>query len=68
MNIIGPKAYIHLNRLRQNLLNIRKHIGDRHLLCVVKADGYGHGAQAIADAIAREPCISFAVFAFEWLT
>jgi len=65
MNIIGPKAYIHLNRLRQNLLNIRKHIGDRHLLCVVKADGYGHGAKAIADAIASEPCISFAVFAFE---
>ncbi|MEC7746410.1 MAG: alanine racemase [Candidatus Neomarinimicrobiota bacterium] len=65
MTIIGPKAYIHLDRLKQNLWNIRKQIGDRHLLCVVKADGYGHGATVIARAIAREPGVSFAVFVFE---
>ena len=65
MNIIGPKAYIHLDRLKQNLWNIRKQVGDRHLLCVVKADGYGHGATVIARAIAREPGVSFAVFVFE---
>ena len=48
METIGPKAFIHLDRLRSNLWNIRRHIGERPLLCVVKANGYGHGAVPIA--------------------
>jgi len=65
MNIVGPKAYIHLDRVKKNLLNIYKKVGRRHLLCVVKADGYGHGSKSISAAISNMSGISFAVFAFE---
>jgi len=65
MNFIGPKAFIHLDRLKNNLSNIRFHVGDRKLMCVVKANGYGHGAIEVAKAIAEEPNIMFAVFAIE---
>lgn len=65
MNLTGPKAYIHTDRLKQNLWNIRRHVGDRPLMCAVKANGYGHGAIESAKAIAQEPGVSFAVFAFE---
>ena len=65
MNLIGPKAYINTGRLKQNLWNIRRHVGDRTIMCVVKANGYGHGAIQIAKAISREPGIIFGVFAVE---
>jgi alanine racemase len=65
MTSIGPKAYIHTDRLKQNLWNIRRHIGDRKLVCVVKANGYGHGALEISKVLSKEPGIIFAVFAFE---
>ena len=42
--MIGPKAYIDIGRLKQNVWNIRRNIGDRNLMIVVKANGYGHGA------------------------
>ena len=65
MNIIGPKAYIHTDRLKQNLWNIRRHVGDRPLVCVVKANGYGHGAIAVSKILVQEPGIILAVFSFE---
>ncbi len=65
MTPIGPKAYIHIDRLKQNLWNIRRHIGDRKLVCVVKANAYGHGALEISKALSNESGIIFAVFAFE---
>ena len=65
MNSISPKAYIHINRLKENLFNIRRQVGGRPILCVVKANGYGHGAEIIASSIADEPGISFSVFSFE---
>jgi len=65
MTFVGPKAYIHLDRLEKNIANIRQHAGNRKLMCVVKANGYGHGANEIAKAISDEPNIMFAVFAFE---
>mgnify|MGYP006182413525 CR=1 FL=1 len=65
MKIIGPKAYIHTDRLKKNLWNIRRHVGDRKLICVVKANGYGHGSLNIVNSIKDEPGISFAVFSFE---
>tara|TARA_B110000495_G_scaffold196084_1_gene204462 strand:- start:8297 stop:9406 length:1110 start_codon:yes stop_codon:yes gene_type:complete len=65
MKIIGPKAYIHTDRLKQNLWNIRRHVGDRSIMCVVKANGYGHGAFEIAKAIQQEAGIILAVFAIE---
>ena len=49
--IIGPKAYIDLDVCRSNLSAIKKRIGGRKLLCVIKANGYGHGAVQIAKAI-----------------
>ena len=41
--MIGPKAYIHLSRLEQNIANIQRAVGDRTLMVVVKANGYGLG-------------------------
>tara|TARA_B100001564_G_C20666051_1_gene683853 strand:+ start:2881 stop:4014 length:1134 start_codon:yes stop_codon:yes gene_type:complete len=63
--IIGPKAYINLDRCRSNLLAIQKSIGDKKLLCVVKANGYGHGSIQIAKAIANVRNVKFAVFSFD---
>lgn len=60
--MIGPKAYIHLDRLKQNIWSIRRNIGDRHLMVVVKANGYGHGALHIARHLSEEPGIIFCVF------
>ena len=63
--MIGPKAYIHSDRLKQNIWNIRRQIGERMLMVVVKADGYGHGALNIASVLAGEPGIIFCVFTIE---
>ena len=60
--MIGPKAYIHSDRLKQNIWNIRRQIGERMLMVIVKADGYGHGALNIASTLAGEPGIIFCVF------
>ena len=54
MKVIGPKAYIHLDRLKNNICIIKKEIGNIPLMCVIKADAYGHGAKIIAKAIADE--------------
>lgn len=37
-------AFIDLDRLAANIRNIKKAVGDRKVLAVVKADAYGHGA------------------------
>ena len=63
--IIGPKAYINLDRCRSNLLSIQKLVGDKKLLCVVKANGYGHGSVQIAKSIANIKNIQFAVFSID---
>lgn len=63
--MIGPKAYIHIDRLKNNLSNIKKEIGDKSLMVVVKADGYGHGALTIARALRNENKIIFCVFTIE---
>ncbi len=65
MPIIGPKAYIHLDRCKSNLENIQKKVGDCVILCVVKADGYGHGSISIAKSIADHAKVQFAVFSIE---
>ena len=63
--IIGPKAYINLDICRSNLSAIKKMIGGRKLLCVIKANGYGHGAVQIAKSIENIENVQFAVFSFE---
>ena len=65
MSTIGPKAFIHLDRCKSNLINIQEKVGDRTLLCVVKANGYGHGAVPIAKAIANHVNVKFAVFSID---
>ena len=63
--MIGPKAYIHLDRLKQNIWNIRRNIGNRNLMVVVKANGYGHGSLNIAKHLSDEPGITFCVFTIQ---
>ena len=65
MKEIGPKAYIYLNRLRYNLECIQKRIGNRKIVCVVKANGYGHGSIKIAKAISDYSNVQFGVFTIE---
>ena len=54
---IGPKAFVHLDRIKSNFEKIQKRIGDRVILSVVKANGYGHGAIEIAKT-AGVPMVS----------
>ena len=63
--IIGPKAFINLDRCRSNLIAIKKSVGDKKLLCVVKANGYGHGSVQIAKSIANIKNVQFAVFSID---
>jgi len=63
--MIGPKAIIHLDRLIHNYHEIKKHVGDVPLMTVVKANGYGHGAVPVAQALQKEGVTFFAVFTFE---
>lgn len=63
--MIGPKAIIHLDRLIHNYREIKKHVGDAPLMTVVKANAYGHGAVAVAQALQKEGVKFFAVFTFE---
>ena len=58
----GPKAYIHSERIKNNLWKIRRYVGERKLMIVVKANGYGHGVMNIASVIKDEPNIIFCVF------
>ena len=62
---IGPKAFIHLDRIKSNYEKIQKRIGDRIILSVVKANGYGHGAIEIAKVISHFKNSKFAVFSFD---
>lgn len=63
--MIGPKAYIHINRLKNNLSLIKDHIGDKSLMVVVKANGYGHGALNITNSLKNDGKIIFCVFTIE---
>lgn len=63
--MIGPKAIIHLDRLIHNYHEIKKHVGGVPLMTVVKANGYGHGAVPVAQALQKEGVNFFAVFTFE---
>jgi alanine racemase len=47
------RAQIDLAALDDNLARIRAHAGTAKVLAVVKADGYGHGLERVASALAR---------------
>lgn len=63
--MIGPKAIIHLDNLVHNYRQIKKRVGDIPIMTVVKANGYGHGAVAVAQALRDEGVNFFAVFTLE---
>ena len=60
--MIGPKAYIHSDRLSNNILKIKNIISDKNLMLVVKANGYGHGALNIVNNISHDSKIIFGTF------
>ncbi len=58
-------AEIDLEALRHNYRLLKKHIGSSRMICVLKADAYGHGADSCARALLGEGCDFFAVSCIE---
>src|SRR5918992_746107 len=59
-------CYIDHDSLRWNFRQIRSSVGSRiKILSMVKANGYGHGAPAIAQTLAAEGCDAFGVATIE---
>ena len=55
-----------LEALRQNYAELRRHLGpDVHIIAALKADAYGHGAAAVAKALAGTDVHSLATGSFE---
>lgn len=54
-------AEIDLQALSENLSAVRRRIGSRPVLAVVKADAYGHGAAAVARTLEKEGVTRFGV-------
>lgn len=52
---------INLDAIMSNVRNVKKYIGQRKLCAAVKADGYGHGAAAVAKAMSNAGADSFGV-------
>ncbi|MDG2459758.1 MAG: alanine racemase [Luminiphilus sp.] len=45
--------HIDLTAINDNVQTLKRHIGDRHFMAVVKADAYGHGAVPVAAHIEK---------------
>ncbi len=54
-------AEINLDALENNYKNIEQLANEREIMCVVKADAYGHGAMEAAPLFDKLGCSSFAV-------
>jgi len=54
-------AEINLDNLAYNARNIKKLVGDRDMIAIIKADGYGHGAVEIAQTLIDEGASAFGV-------
>ena len=54
-------AEIHLDHLIHNLTEIRKKVAPAEVMCVVKADAYGHGAVPITKRLVKEGVTHLAV-------
>jgi alanine racemase len=55
------RAEVDLEALRHNLHVVRKHAGEARVWAVLKADGYGHGAPAVARTLERAKIDGFCV-------
>ncbi len=49
-------AYVDLDALKRNLQAIRKQVGARQIMGVVKANAYGHGLVRVARELLRDGC------------
>jgi alanine racemase len=59
------RAEVNLEALRHNLRVVRRHAQDKPVFAVLKADGYGHGAPAVARTLERAGAGGFAVALLE---
>lgn len=58
----ATRAVIHLDNLKHNIRQIKKHIGKNiKIYAAVKADAYGHGALEVSRAAVEEDVFSFGV-------
>lgn len=54
------RAYIDLNKLKYNIMNIRKKTGNnKKILMAVKANAYGHGAITISDFLQSNGLVDY---------
>jgi alanine racemase len=59
-------CFIDLDALRWNFRQIRERVGPAvKILAMIKANAYGHGAPAVAQALAAEGCEAFGVATLE---
>ncbi len=56
---------IDLTKLKRNYEKIREIVGRRNIICVVKADAYGHGVVEVSKALEKEGTYAFAVASME---
>lgn len=54
-------AEVNLDGFANNIRVIKNHIGDKKFIAVIKANGYGHGATALARVASAEGVDGFAV-------
>src|SRR5271165_3436476 len=59
------RAEINLTALRHNLRVVQRHAGKARVWAVLKADGYGHGAPAVARTLERAGADGFCVALLE---
>ncbi len=59
------RAEINLEALRHNLFVVKRHAGKARTWAVLKADGYGHGAPAVARTLERAGADGFCVALLE---
>lgn len=59
------RAEINLQALRHNLRVVQRHAGQAKIWAVLKADGYGHGAPAVARTLERAGVQGFCVALLE---
>src|SRR5580704_4926785 len=59
------RAEVNLEALRHNLRVVKRHAGAARVWAVLKADGYGHGAPAVARTLERARVDGFCVALLE---
>src|SRR5262252_2942250 len=59
------RAEVNLEALRHNLRVVKRHSGGARVWAVLKADGYGHGAPAVARTLERAGADGFCVALLE---